>query len=1201
MSRIQVTADFNKAIDELGRLNASLDLTDDRIQKVTSTVNKYNAAGQITGSVIKGLTTDGKTFTATMEGLNRALSQQRMGISFKEVASDTQKLKDETTGLERGMLRLGRSMQYFVTYRAFSAITDGIKEGISAANDLAIKISLIRTISQGNQQGFNKTLQDVRGVSDRTGFNPNDTAKAFYDITSNQIAKGADVGPIVQKAAEFARVTGSDVTDSVNLLSSAINSFGKSAGDTDQILAVMFKTIDEGRIVASEVANTLGRVGVVATNLGVSYEEVAATLAITTQKGFTTSDAMTLLTNLMTKLEKPTQATAAFFKSLGVDTGEAAIKLYGFTGVLNKMVEATKSGQVDVSAFFDEIRGRKQFGIFEQSIGGIDDLAKRMKNTAQLAKEYQTAVDIRGESPADYLNKEANKLGNIFKVDIGDKLLGSLAAVTKFAGGVENLGGVFTFVGSTASTLALAIGALGAAMLVTKGYMIATTTTATAFGASLSAAVPAVLAFVAAYKGLEYTMRIDVVKGFDSTKLSGLVGEVERLKKLQTDSKATQQGMFDAAKVDSVGQSYRKVGSLIAQAVVLNEKLTDSTRATAKAAAENLTVGFEKFKSSLQSGLQDMKSKVTDIKREIDGLAKSKAVFGKSLDDLLFSTQMEYANDDVNDQKMKLTSSRIRKLSGDADTAYAKGTPESVEEARKIYDEIAKLEKDNFDRRVAQQKKNAEYNGFVGVWQVNTYSLELKLANLKDERDKKELMYGKTLQKNLEIQQKGVLSEEDKINKLEVAFKKLTDLSPFNAQGNLKGEYKDPVSGKFMDKKYATDLDAAAAGVSKLSGGDVQARIAVEDLVTNYKKARIAEAGAAERSELLKTKQTQMLNAEERLKGELKAAVDLEVSLKARQKELRDKTLGRPGEGGEGYGNLLRGFAQNLQDQTGTDRFTDKINERIAKFEQNQKDPKVSGDALREEFKQIMELMRGLLAAETGKPNGNLTAKDADGKSINIGQAFDLFQSLSRELEKLPNKIVEAQTTQRAIQGEAEIAAKNAEKLVNQFPELAQAARDANNLATSMSTLEKEAITPLIKAFKELGAVVVPKADAPTLKGKIGLADGLDAVYAASGGVVGQFPGQPKGVDQYPIWAAAGETIIDAQSSKMFRPVLDAIRSRRVGYFSQGGVVGGDTNVGDVTNNITVNGATTNTGTASVIAKTVERLQRRNQINLKRK
>lgn len=1234
MPTINVAADSSAATAAINKLTAALQAMNDRVAKVTSTQAVFNEAGERVGGIIRGVTKDGKEFTAVFQRVadvvdsvtKKVLSYKDAltKLSYKDKSRELDEVSQKTNNWEQILARVQRSLQYFVAYRAFNFISDQLENGIQKAKDFQIQLSLIRTISQDNQQSFIKFGQDVRAVSDKAGIDIKQVGKAFYDTVSNQIAKGANVAPFVEQATNLARVTGSELPDSVNLLSSVLNSYNLSASEADKVSASLFRTIDEGRVVASELANTFGRVLVLGNNLGVSYQSLESVVAITTQKGFKTSDALTLLTNLLIKLEKPTEATKAFFASLGVSSGEAAIKLLGFEGVLRKMVEAVKSGQVDVSAFFDEIRGRKQFGVFEQSIDQIESFSNKLKDTTETMKVYNNAIDIRGESPADKLVKEFNKISNVFTVDLGQGILkftanlldavGGLNGLSKIAGyaatGVELLAGAFVAYRVTALLTAAANVGLTASLQTLTIGLTQATLAAIRFAAPLAAIAGGYMLYKAAFGGTNFLGEVD------PNRLNASADAIEKVnakiaKLRETAVKVDMfKGLDEQAK--KMSESFQKAIGLVSQATIVNNKFLTDAKDKSKVASEAIKTGFAAYKDGLKDAIGEVKKGITEANNEIEKSKKKMLGFRDSLEALLYATKSKYANEDfggdefgrLGGQKDVLLRQQAEKLKNEANRLFATGDKDSIDEARKLYDEVAKIEQQRFELQVDLGKKQAEAAGATGTYLVDVTPLQQKLNALLAERNALETKYTTEKQKQITDGKKVEAAQEDKLRKFTAATKKFEDLDVFTADGGIKADYKTK-QGKFDSGKFNSESAKLREEIRNNFTGSFEERLALEKLLYDKQKTLVAEAQAQERADYLKTLEARLLGEEEVNKKkieDIKKSREEEVN---KQKEILTDILNRDAE--------LAAFGQQITQAGGTSK------EGREKLRQTIEQYKAAGSALVDNYAKkggiqfldpedldrvavkykavIDQLFR--LRDEAGK-NTPLQVTDGAGRTFTPGTTKEGFNSQLDDLE------ASMQRLKKTFSDESETKtnfdkniAQPLQRLREQFPDLAKAANDATtSMGSSFKSLADGGLEDLRKKLQQItdlmNGVGIGKINA-----EVGAAEGAGESFMAVGGQVGAFPGQPRGMDRYPVWAAKGEYIVNAKSSKMFLPMLEAINNRRMPrYMASGGMVGGNTNIGDITVNVT--GATTNNDTGRAIATKLNRELRRRTINLKR-
>ncbi len=1232
MPTIDVRADTSQATSSMNAFAAALQATNDRIEKVTKSTANFNKDGEQTSATIKGMTKDGQEFTATFKrvadqidaatGKVLTWKTELSKLNYSTIKKDTDDLIHKTTALDQVIARVARSFQYFITYRAFNFITNQIEDGIKAAKDFQIQLSLIRTISQDTQLSFAQYGNAVRKVSDDSGIDVNEVGKAFYDTVSNQIAKGSDTGAFVKTATDLSRVTGSTLPDSVNLLSSAINAYGLSVSDAERLSAIFFKTIDEGRIVASELSNTFGRVGVLGANLGVSIEELNAVLAITTQKGFKTSDAMTLLTNLLIKLEKPTEATKEFFQGLGVDTGEAAVKLLGFNGVLKRMVDLVKSGQVDVSAFFDEIRGRKQFGIFEQSIDQISDFSDRLKDTTAVMKTYRTALEIRGESPADKLVKETNKLSNVFKVDLGQAILKNVADLATWIGGADTVVGAAGKLGDTIKLVGISLGIYAAASVTarTANTLLTASFYSAAGGAGtlLRTLIPLAAGYATyvAAKNLIGGDQGDIFGKIDPTRLDSLSASIEKaaLKMKDFKENATKIDVF-AEGTKRVDDRFKDLIGTLAKANLANDKLLNSARDKSKEAADALKIGFAGFADTLKKNINDIKSKITEARNEIEKSAKFVAGFGDTIDDIIYKSQTKFATDE---QKIELSEIRIAKIIDKIKELYASGDNQKIEEARQLAKEAASLIAAAEEGRNDLQRKYLEEDlksgrtprdpSGVDVFTASTTNEQQRLYNLKALITALEERGAKAQATKVENLQRETAAETEKLRILEQALKAYEKIDVFNKEGGVKGDYK--TQGRFDPAKLQAELDKLDKQILEGAGGNADKQFQLVVLLSEKRRALIAEAAAAERAEFLKTAQQRALGEQEAFKQRIENI-----------KKERDVLLGKQtaGLGALGDANVaaLSGFSNNLfggkgvldlkgENKAAATDLAFQIGE-YKKLVESANANKVNKDgvlvadpnilkAAGDQYERIVKLL--LQYRDKLSPGTDLSISDSAGKLVTPGNSVAGVQQQIDDLIKNANAIF-ANVTQQKTEGgllDLQLGGPLAE-LKKQFPELSSTADSAaKTMNQSFLDFANGGLKAVEDRLREIQRLSAP--GGPGKQQSVGDFGGGE-VYAATGGLVGAFPGQPRGLDQYPIWAAKDEFIVNAASSRMFRPMLEAINNRQYPrYMERGGVVG-DTNIGDI--NVSVNGSSTPDATGRGIARSLERELRRNTIYLKRK
>lgn len=385
-------------------------------------------------------------------------AQQRLGTSAKREfgkltaavkATKLKQLRDELGRVEKVGVKSAKNMEISfrsfgrlvfvnVVSRAFGSLLNVLRESIDLARDFSIRIAEIRTISRGNQLTFEQWTKGVRELSEAFGLTAIDVAEGTYQILSNQVAEGAKAFEFQKQAALFARAAVATNAESVNLLTSAINSFSLQSEDANRVTDIFFKTIELGRLRASDLATTFGRVAVLGSQLGVSLEELNAAIATITIQGVKADEALTGLRNLFLKLIRPTDAMKEKFKELGVASGDVLIATRSFQGVIKLFADVLeREGTPAIGKFFGRVRAIIPVLLlagsgFERFSANLEEVVDSAGAATRAAGEILRVVGARFE-------RELTKLRNFFTVEVGIKLLKRILNITKSFGGLATV------------------------------------------------------------------------------------------------------------------------------------------------------------------------------------------------------------------------------------------------------------------------------------------------------------------------------------------------------------------------------------------------------------------------------------------------------------------------------------------------------------------------------------------------------------------------------------------------------------------------------------------------------------------------------------------------------------------------------------------------------------------------------------------
>jgi TP901 family phage tail tape measure protein len=431
--------DASGAIAELQKLDQTLAQFQSRLQGTAGAANQFGSASK---SVAKSFATIGTASNATANNVQSNVARM-------------------TTSLQL----LSRVVFTQAIVRSLSTLRNSFKATAAEAADFQRGISLIQTIDD-SKQSFDQLSASVRQLSDEFNIPLAEAVAGVYQTISNQVGDAGESFLFTSRAAEFAKATNSSLSSSVDLLSAALKSYGLQASDTERVAGVLFKTIDLGRVQADELANSFGRVGPIAADLGVSFEEVNSALAAITVRGSNTSEALTQVRAIMTALIKPSDAMEAALAKLGVSSGEAAIEAFGLFGTLEKLKAASGGSATAMAALFPNVRGLAG----ASSLLG-DGLAQATLNLREmeaagaslLKQKFGQAIANDGET----VRREFNAIKNAVVTELGGALLDATKRFFQATDATKGLTGAIVAakpaVDNIAAAMGLLIGQLAAA------------------------------------------------------------------------------------------------------------------------------------------------------------------------------------------------------------------------------------------------------------------------------------------------------------------------------------------------------------------------------------------------------------------------------------------------------------------------------------------------------------------------------------------------------------------------------------------------------------------------------------------------------------------------------------------------------------------------------------------------------------------
>ena len=219
--------------------------------------------------------------------------------------------------------------------------------------------TLARTVGLTSltKEEIDKVKDSLEALAPVVGIGPNALADAFYFAVS---ATG-DTDKALRILDSSARASAAglgEVAVVVDGVSSAVNAYGEDVLSASAATDIFIAAVKEGKMPPEAFAGSLGKVLPIASAMGLSFEEVAANMAIMTRVGMEASTAGTSLKAVLTQLLKPSSEAEELLGAVGMSFEDLrrGIKEDGLLAVLQDLIDLT-GGEVDqLAILFPNVR-----------------------------------------------------------------------------------------------------------------------------------------------------------------------------------------------------------------------------------------------------------------------------------------------------------------------------------------------------------------------------------------------------------------------------------------------------------------------------------------------------------------------------------------------------------------------------------------------------------------------------------------------------------------------------------------------------------------------------------------------------------------------------------------------------------------------------------------------------------------------------
>jgi len=434
----QFSAVSKKVTESANKIDLSMRKMSKGIKIAAKAYTRLNVAGQGVDNTSEKIHAEQQRLLKSLNEVNRATrrverSTRSASKSYDNLATSTKKANksasehaDKMRMVGAGMSRAGRTITTRFTLPMVAAATASVK----MAMDFNENMAAVATLIPGQTARVKQLKTEIQDLSVQTGISTEDLSKGAYAAISAW-GDSADTMGRMNVVARASKAGLASTEETLGLLTSLTEIYGdKSAAATEHLADLAFVT-NKLAIKApfADMAATMGKVAPLAKQIGVSQEQLFATMTAAAGVTGNVAEVSTQMSALYTGIIKETPQMAAVVKKtnreLGTSFGTAAeaMETMGTMDWLRQMKKHTEG----TKGFAAALGGRKEglvlsLALLEGRAGkyneALQEMTQRSGQMEVAFNEVTNGINAQGEK---WKRTKARMM--VFAQRMGDRLL----------------------------------------------------------------------------------------------------------------------------------------------------------------------------------------------------------------------------------------------------------------------------------------------------------------------------------------------------------------------------------------------------------------------------------------------------------------------------------------------------------------------------------------------------------------------------------------------------------------------------------------------------------------------------------------------------------------------------------------------------------------------------------------------------------
>jgi len=339
--------------------------------------------------------------------------------SIDKYGRDVSKADENTEKLSLQLEKLARNEALEKMGEGAKKLLENLMECAETAESFEYSLAKVQSIARVSEEDLGAMSDDIRRISVEMGKSTGEISEAVYQAISASVSASEAAG-FVEDATKLARAGFTETTTAVDVLTTAINAYGKEANTTAHIADDLITTQNLGKTTVNELAESMGTVIPTASALGVSLDQLSTMYVLLTKQGINTANATTYIRGMLNELSDSGSKLSETLVDLTTHSfGELMQMGYSVGDVMTILGNSVDGDSESFKNLFSNVRaGLGGLSLFNQGADAFNRTLETMKSNAGATEE---AFAVMADT-AVMTNERFQASAENLKIAVGESL-----------------------------------------------------------------------------------------------------------------------------------------------------------------------------------------------------------------------------------------------------------------------------------------------------------------------------------------------------------------------------------------------------------------------------------------------------------------------------------------------------------------------------------------------------------------------------------------------------------------------------------------------------------------------------------------------------------------------------------------------------------------------------------------------------------